>query len=592
MNKLDNINRAKTANTYKKYIEYIRFPKYKNFVEDTKIVFDFPITIFVGKNGSGKSSILKALYGCILDKNINDYWFSTKVDPIKEGQGDRNCFIYNYFMQDENPEKDYEVLIQRAPREGNPDYWETSRPIQKYNMLKNPDDPNYRKEKLINSFVYFDFHAILSAFDKYRYFLNRNRINETNNYLRSKSRYLKNVISNNVILNAGPTSIPQNKKPVKISNEELIIISNILDKVYKSAEIIEHKFFQNWGQSVIFELNHISYSEAFAGSGENAVVTLVHEINNLPNNSLVLLDEPETCLHPGAQKKIFEYLVDICLNKKMQIIISTHSREFLFELPSNAIKVFNELPNGKIEIIPECNYNTAFYYIGTDVDNKKTIIVEDRLAKEIVSAVAKKLGTDIVNQINIVFPSGGAKEILKSIANYTSINDTNKYVILDGDEKLDEDGNEIEIVNPDEIAVGNLNSNYLGNKIRNQIQISNLSFFPINSNETEEHITQIYFDYLKYIFNKVKYLPKKSPEEIIWDDDYISMLISQDTELLRIISETEEYKEKFRMLTEKLFRKDRSDSVFATQDLFITNWINKKDDSYNKIATMIFDIIR
>jgi len=45
----------------KKYIEYIVFPYYKNLAPGTKINLDFPITILVGKKGSGKSSTLHVI---------------------------------------------------------------------------------------------------------------------------------------------------------------------------------------------------------------------------------------------------------------------------------------------------------------------------------------------------------------------------------------------------------------------------------------------------------------------------------------------------------------------------------------------------
>lgn len=49
---------------YMNYIKYIQFPKYKNLTEGSRIEFNFPLTMLVGKNGTGKSSVLQAVYGC------------------------------------------------------------------------------------------------------------------------------------------------------------------------------------------------------------------------------------------------------------------------------------------------------------------------------------------------------------------------------------------------------------------------------------------------------------------------------------------------------------------------------------------------
>ena len=47
-------------NKFMNYIKYIQFPKYKNLTENSKIEFEFPLTMLVGKNGTGKSSVLQA----------------------------------------------------------------------------------------------------------------------------------------------------------------------------------------------------------------------------------------------------------------------------------------------------------------------------------------------------------------------------------------------------------------------------------------------------------------------------------------------------------------------------------------------------
>lgn len=93
---INEIIKMKEKGVFKNYIEYIVFPYYKNLVPGTKINLNFPITILVGKNGSGKSSTLHALYGAPYWKSCSDFWFSTEVDPIEEtgGKG-KNRFFYD-----------------------------------------------------------------------------------------------------------------------------------------------------------------------------------------------------------------------------------------------------------------------------------------------------------------------------------------------------------------------------------------------------------------------------------------------------------------------------------------------------------------
>lgn len=61
---INTLSQLRSNAVYKQYIEYIRYPFFRNLVENTRIDFDFPITFLVGKNGGGKSSTLQSLYGC------------------------------------------------------------------------------------------------------------------------------------------------------------------------------------------------------------------------------------------------------------------------------------------------------------------------------------------------------------------------------------------------------------------------------------------------------------------------------------------------------------------------------------------------
>ena len=121
--------------TFKDYITDIHFPYYKGLVPDAKIEFKFPLTVLVGENGCGKSSVLQALENVSAGKSLSQRWFSTSVDPIPENA--RPCFWYSYYSSD--AKRTVQILntrIKKKFKDGseNPDYWEPSRPVAKYGM--------------------------------------------------------------------------------------------------------------------------------------------------------------------------------------------------------------------------------------------------------------------------------------------------------------------------------------------------------------------------------------------------------------------------------------------------------------------------
>lgn len=143
----------------------------------------------------------------------------------------------------------------------------------------------------------------------------------------------------------------------------------------------------------MFETEFASYSEAFAGSGEMVVVRLVQEVMKAPENSLILLDDPEVSLHPGAQERLKYFLLDQIKMKRHQIIITSHSPSIIKDLPTKAIKVFYQNPkNGRFLITENVLPEEASFYIEFPVDSRKNITVEDKLARDLLEAVLTNMG--------------------------------------------------------------------------------------------------------------------------------------------------------------------------------------------------------
>ncbi|MBI2722479.1 MAG: AAA family ATPase [Bacteroidetes bacterium] len=573
----------KANKAFKNYIEYIQFPYFRNLEKDTRITFDFPLTVFVGQNGSGKSSTLHALFGAPKKNTPFDFWFSTAVDPIKEVSdgGDRHCFFYAY---KDGRGRELEVLKLRILKRNNPDYWETSRPYTKYGMSPLPSGK--RNEPIEKNVVYIDFRSELSAFDKYFYFKNPHKsstIKNKQDYLRKYSVFLRRIIdgTERIITRYGI----RRSEPLKnLSSEELEWISYILGKEYVSGKIVKHRLFDDWGYSVIFETITYTYSEAFAGSGEMAVVRLVLEVLSAAQYSLVLLDEPEVSLHPGAQKRLKQFLLDQMRLKQLQVIISTHSPSLIEELPSSAIKVFSQTPTGKFNVKSEIIPEEAFYHLEQTNPNKKTIIVEDHLAKEMVSGVLSKMGPAISSLFEVSFYSGGASVLKKNfITVYSRESIWNKYVIFDGDQ------NKCPHFNPDSIIELEQTNAKFQVEILNQTGCD-VVFYPDSNPDPIAKSNQekaLRKQYLKYFLKNVFYLPQRIPEDIIWNQqlaEQVLLAMGDDSTINKINSATTT-KEKFRLLSVALV--DDSTGIELYEKMFLKHWLHNPDNNYNFLVDTI-----
>lgn len=589
---LEKINR-RGCNGFDNYIEQIRFPFFKKITKNQVIELNYPFIALVGPNGSGKSSVLQALYGACRGKSVSDFWFSTHMDPIQESGSEINRFIYKF--KPKGYHSSVEVLNQRTKnkKRADPDYWETQSPKVTDGMEPMPvfedSQTDFRKATRWNPInkevTYIDFRSELSAFDKCFYFGHFEKsasIRNIKDFLRLRSKSLKKIIDK------GISPKTWNSKKVtniyELSDQALDWSNKILGKNYTDAKIIEHDLFNQEGISIIFNTSGHTYSEAVAGSGEVAVVTSVVNILHAKPHSLILLDEPEVSLHPGAQLKLRELLLDKITADNCQVVISTHSESFIKELPNKAIKLFYlDEANGTYSVASEASPDQAFFRLGGKNDNKsKVIYVEDDLAKIMIEVAIGEIDTEYLADLQVQPHPGGAQAITKNLAVNFAISNPNEsscIVLLDGDMKRNINARHANSIA--EIEYKNLN-----NILEEQTGINGKNFdLPLNGGNAskttqEQQRNCLLLKVLDSFHKHFKYLNTETPEELIWE-------IANNTPAMKVFCQditTTKYKDRFKELANKVFSKTDANSIFLVQEMMLNNrdlnhgiWIEFKD---------------
>ena len=138
---------------------------------------------------------------------------------------------------------------------------------------------------------------------------------------------------------------------------------------------------------------------------------MIDQIQNVPSGGLLLLDEPEVSLHPGAQKRLVYYILEMIKRKKIQVIITTHSTSIVENLPKEAIKCFRRIENDIIVVEENVLYKNAFMELEADIAEKKYVLVEDDLAKTIIQKILAAEGLEGLLQVELC--PGGASNIKK-----------------------------------------------------------------------------------------------------------------------------------------------------------------------------------
>jgi hypothetical protein len=148
----------------------------------------------------------------------------------------------------------------------------------------------------------------------------------------------------------------------------------------------------------------INYSGFHGGAGETTMVELLR--SDIPNYSLVLIDEIETSLHPRSQRRLMRDLAEICRVKEVQLIVSTHSPYILEELPPSARLYIWEGAAGR-EIIKGVSPEFAMTKMDLEHHPECDVYVEDEVAQVMLREIIVDRAVPMISRLLIV-PYGAA----------------------------------------------------------------------------------------------------------------------------------------------------------------------------------------
>jgi hypothetical protein len=355
---------------YGKYLYKASIQKIRGFIGED-ISFEFPVTALIGPNGSGKSSVL-GVAGCA-------------YKPIKPGYFFPKSTIGDESMSGWRVE--YELIDKdTSPRQ----------------MVKRSS--NFRQAKWVRGDVvdrtvlFFGIERTVPAGEKTRF------------KKLTKSSY-----------------VHQNK----LVNLEAGVIKQVEHILGKS---VQDFLITNIGQDDSFLIGkHGSnqYSEFHFGAGESSIIRMISQIEQAPENSLILIEEIENGLHPIATRRMVEYLIDVAERKSIQTVFTTHSDYALSPLPNEAIWacIAGKLKQGKLSV-------EALRAVSGRVDKKLAIFVEDEFAQAWVTSILREeLGSQLEQiEIHAVAGDGAAVSTHKSHSKNPSIS-FKSLCVIDGDSK-------------------------------------------------------------------------------------------------------------------------------------------------------------
>jgi predicted ATPase len=153
-----------------------------------------------------------------------------------------------------------------------------------------------------------------------------------------------------------------------------------------------------------------------AGSGLHQILQLL-ALLTWSKSSIVLLDEPDSHLHTSLQKKLFMFLDELSHEFDLQLLIATHSRDFLASAPIDSI-IPVDITERRLKPMQSMEHLLTEFKRQGELSNldiaclynsKSCLFVEGASDSDILITLAEKLGSDIFfgKKQAVIFPFKG-----------------------------------------------------------------------------------------------------------------------------------------------------------------------------------------
>lgn len=215
-------------------------------------------------------------------------------------------------------------------------------------------------------------------------------------------------------------------KGVQFSDQAVKWVGQVLQRKYVDANRLSS---QHYGLRQCQAGGGASYSSFNMGAGEDLLFDLIGSIDNSPDGSLILIEEIEVGIHASALRRLAEVLQEIAYKKKLQIIVTSHSEQFVDALPRQARILLRRI--GTTHQVSS-SVSTAYIFsdlLGVAVPELK-IYCEDQFAR---SLIERALRPEVRSRVQV--QAVGDKNTLADVAAYHVLSSGKQpcVVVWDGD---------------------------------------------------------------------------------------------------------------------------------------------------------------
>lgn len=345
--------------------------------------FNYPISVIVGENGCGKSTIL-ALVSCAFHNNNAGF---CPISLLSDAKKQRIYYTYSDFFAFTATESGFMRDIR----------------IKSTFLTDKPKNYDVRRKSPGGKWIDYDSRPKRAVS-----FLGINRILPPSESI--THRHYSSLFGT-------PSEI----------NDLAQYMKKIFGKDYSTITMKKHHKYR------LYECvrGPLSYTGFNMGAGENAVLQLLHEIISAGKGALIVVDEIELGLHIKAQHMLIQVIKELCFKYNSQIICSSHSATILNAIPPEGRIMIKSKADG-FDILYGVSPEMAMSELSGLIHPELEIMVEDDVAKDYVNTI---LPHTLRRRVEIVIMGSADGSILQAIATHYREGNNNFIVVADGDKK-------------------------------------------------------------------------------------------------------------------------------------------------------------
>ena len=208
--------------------------------------------------------------------------------------------------------------------------------------------------------------------------------------------------------------------PQHLDAEELAIANYLVGKSYSDVSIYEIVDYAGFERFPYFKTTAagVTYGSDGMGRGELSLLLVYWTLRDLPRDSILVLEEPETHVSPKSQDCLMNIVAKFSLEKGIWAIVTTHSPTIIRRIPPEHVRLLAR-GTGVADVHENVSKTDIALLLGGGVRLSGAFLVEDQAAKDFLTALLDEKAPALLKQYEIVSADSEARitAILKNMPN-------------------------------------------------------------------------------------------------------------------------------------------------------------------------------